>query len=169
MDEIDLKPSKTQIKQEYKAFHALGKSLLSLSQEELQNAPLSESLMEAVCVAKKQTRSAFQRQLRFVANLVSKQDVEPIRAYLKAIELSKRKKTEAFHRVERWRDALVVGEEDIMDEIIQRYTDVDFQHLNQLVRNAQKELRAQSSPKAARQLFRYLTELEEDKHQDSNG
>ena len=56
-------------------------------------------------------------------------------------------------------DALVEGDETVLEEIISNYPGVDRQHLRQLVRNAAKEQQANKPPKSSRQLFQYLKSL----------
>ena len=49
----------------------------------------------------------------------------------------------------------------LLDEIARRHATADFQHLRQLRRNAIKEQAAGKPPRAYRELFRVLRELEE--------
>ena len=48
-----------------------------------------------------------------------------------------------------------------LNEIIDFYPDVDRQHINQLIRAAIQEKKQDKAPAAARKLFKYLRELEE--------
>ena len=89
------------------------------------------------------------------------EDVETIQIQLKQIGLPKQQEVEAFHKVEEWRDQLIAGDNDLMNELVTQFENADRQHLRQLVRNATKEAQQNKPPKASRLLFKYLNELQE--------
>lgn len=150
--------SKSQIKREFRELHDLGRQLVALSGKHLQAMPLSESLREAVLNAKTFSRGALQRQLRYIAGLMSREDAESIRRALDTLLQPQREQVRAFHEIEQWRDKLIAGDDVLLDELVNSF-DADRQHLRQLVRNAQKEREQNKPPKSARMLFQYLTEL----------
>ena len=70
--------------------------------------------------------------------------------------------TAHFHLFEKWRDQLIAGNEEIMNDVLHSFPDVDIQHLRHLVRNAHKEQADGKTPKVSREIFRYLKGLKEE-------
>jgi ribosome-associated protein len=64
-----------------------------------------------------------------------------------------------FQRLEQWRDRLLTGDEEVLNELASHFPQADRQHLRQLVRNAAREREQHKPPKSARALFQYLSEL----------
>ena len=86
-------------------------------------------------------------------------EIEPIEQALLEIEQGAYRQAKAFHRIENWRDRLVSGDDDLMEELLRNYPSADRQRLGQLVRSARKEKQNNRPPKSARNLFRYLKDL----------
>ena len=61
--------------------------------------------------------------------------------------------------MEAWRDRLVAGDDELMEEIVRAHPGADRQKMGQLVRSARKEKQTNRPPKSARNLFRYLKEV----------
>lgn len=166
-DEIETGKSRTQVKREFQALHDLARELLLLPAAGLAKIPMSDPLSTAVSQAKTFKRNALARQLRYIANLLSREgeNAEAIRVALEASRHSHREQTRQFHEIETWRDRLIGGDQSLLNELIARYENIDRQHLFQLVRNAQKEqAKNPEAParKAARILFQYLMQLASD-------
>ena len=70
--------------------------------------------------------------------------------------------TALLHRLEKWRNELIAGDNEALEEVFAAFPNADRQHLRQLVRNAQKEEEAGKPPKSSRELFRYLRGLQEE-------
>nr|WP_083455975.1 ribosome biogenesis factor YjgA [Desulfosarcina cetonica] len=103
------------------------------------------------------SHGARRRQMQYVGTLMRSVDVEPIEQALMDIEQGAYRQTQAFHRLEAWRDRLIDGDDALMAEILEDYPDADRQRLSQLVRNARKERGKEDAPaRSARHLFRYL-------------
>jgi ribosome-associated protein len=66
----------------------------------------------------------------------------------------------AFHQLEQWRDQLLLGDQDLLNEMASKFENFDRQHIRQLIRNAKKEQEQNKPPKSARLLFKYLTEIQ---------
>ncbi len=156
-----VRPNKTALKREMKAFHNLGRELVELPANKYVNISLTERMLKAVTEAKRLKKSALQRQLRFISSIMSDEDVETIQTQLKQLAIPHQQETEAFHEVEQWRDRLIEGDNDLLNELVQQFTNVDRQHLRQLVRNAAKEAQQNKPPKSSRLLFKYLMEIQE--------
>jgi ribosome-associated protein len=75
--------SRSQVKREFRALKDLGMQLAGLSKGELRAMPLSEETRDAVLAAKEMTRTALQRQYRYLSSLLAKEeDLAAIRAAL---------------------------------------------------------------------------------------
>ena len=152
--------SKTQIKKEMKALQELGERLVEFSPEVLEQLDIPQNLREAVLFAQKiPSREAFRRQMQYIGGLMRQVDPEPIRRAIAMRDHRHHLATQELHQLETWRDALIAGQMEIIDELCQRFPAADRQRLRQLARNAQKEQQQEKPPKAARTLFRYLREL----------
>lgn len=152
--------SKSQVKRELRELQDLGRQLVELSAKQLQKVPLSAPMHEAVLKAKTFSRSALQRQLKYIGGLMPQEDVDAIRRALDGLAQPHREQVRAFHETEQWRDKLIAGDDALLDELVNHHG-ADRQHLRQLVRNAQKEQAQNKPPRSARILFQYLTELRE--------
>lgn len=158
------RPNKTQLKREMKVFHDLGKELVALAESKLSELTLSERMMDAILAAKKMKKSALQRQLRFISSIIQEEDTDAIRLQLNRLALPQLQANDAFHEVEDWRDRLVSGDNELINELLERFTNADRQYIRQLVRNANKETQLNKAPKSSRMLFKYLKELQEQHH-----
>ncbi len=154
------RPNKTKIKREMKALHDLGRQLVEMPNSKFEKISLSERMIEAVLLAKRLKKAALQRQLRFIASIMTEEDTSTILAEIKMLSLPQERELEVFHQLEEWRDKLIAGDNDLMNELVNQFDDADRQHLRQLVRNANKELQNNKPPKASRLLFKYLKGLQ---------
>lgn len=155
------RPNKTQIKRELKVLSDLGKELVELANSKLDQVTLSDRMRDAVLSAKKMKKSALQRQLRFITGIIQEEDVEKIQLELRQLALPQQQENEIFHKLEGWRDKLIAGDNDLINQLVTQYEMADRQHIRQLIRNANKETQQNKPPKSSRLLFQYLKELEE--------
>jgi ribosome-associated protein len=151
--------SKSQIKRELLALQHLGRELVELSARALQKIPLSDPIRQEILSAKTMKMGALQRQIKHIGSMIRDEDVDRIHAALLELRQPQLQAVQAFHEIESWRDALLAGDEKILDQLSMRFTNIDHQHLRQLIRNASKEQRLNKSPKSARALFQYLMNL----------
>jgi len=152
--------SKTERKREFKQYQALARKLLTMPDAQLDQMPISESLADRLRAARKLSKSALQRELRFLGKHVSESDPQTIEAAINRIEHAHDLNTFAFKRLESWRDRLIDDDEAATtDEILTAFVDADRQQIRQLARNARRERERSQAPKSARALFRYLASL----------
>ena len=157
------KKSKSQKKREMIALQELGEELARLNAVQLARIPLSRALREAIfAVQSMSKRGARYRQMQYIGKLMREVDVAHIQDALDILRNKNNLATAHFHQFEKWRDQLIAGSEERMNNILHSFPDVDIQHLRQLVRNAQKEQADGKTPKASREIFRYLKELQEE-------
>lgn len=158
------KPSKSQKKREMTALQEMGAELVELGRDQLKNIDLPEDLRDAVRDAQRFTQhEARRRQLQYIGRLMRDLDPAPIRAALDEIKGISAAATARLHARERLRTRLI-EDEAVIGEIARDYPGADLQHLRQLRRNALKEQEQAKPPRAYRELFRVLRELEEQSH-----
>lgn len=85
-----------------------------------------------------------------------KVDGDKVRQQLEQLKAKHSLSTQRHHQVENWRDQLIAGNTDTLQQFIDEHPGVDIQHLRQLIRMAQKEKSQDKAPAHARKLFRYL-------------
>lgn len=160
-------PSKTQLKREAHAFVEMGEKLLEIPEAQLPQIELPE-VVEAVLAAKKITKgNARKRQLQFIGKLLRKSDTTALVQLLNRFDASSTEHATQFHQLESWRERLIAGDQDVMEDIIAVHPDVDRQHLRSLTRNAIREQQKQQNsdkpvaPAQFRKLFQYLKSLSE--------
>ena len=159
-EQEETRKSKSQVKREMQALRDLGKQLVDLPVAMLAKFAISQTLHDAILHARALKREALRRQLQHIGKLLRDEDAADIRSTLDHISQPHRDEVRAFHQVEQWRDQMVDGDEEAINQVFQRFPDADRQHLMQLVRNAQREKTQEKPPKSARALFQYLTELQ---------
>ncbi len=175
-DEIVEPPSKSSRKRAMHALQDIGERLVQLSPERLRKVPMPEELYDAVRDAQRFTKhEARRRQLQYIGKLMRGIDPTPIQAQLDAFEGGSATETARQHRLERLR-ADFLEDEKVIAAIAEASPGADLQHLRVLRRNALKEREHNKPPKAYRELFRALRELDEareplaesDSDQDAN-
>lgn len=154
-------PSKSQKKRDMQALQDLGEALIKLSAERLAKLDIPESLRDAVRDAHRmQARTeAMRRQMQYIGRLMREADPAPIRAALDALNGNSRAETARMHRLETLRERFL-EDESVASEIATIYPGADIQHLRQLRRNALRERDQNKPPRAFRELFRELRDLE---------
>ena len=161
-EELDLGPSKSQVKRECQHLIDLGEEILKLKKEEILSLDLPDELEGAVTTALKiKSRSGLKRQRQYIGKLLRSLEIEDIESKIRKIQHRHDTNTAQFKRLEKWRDHLIENDKNTLNEIISRHPDVDRQHINQLIRAAHKEKQNEKPPAAARKLFKYLSELED--------
>lgn len=150
--------SRSQIKREYRELKELAKRLTELSPGQLQNLPLSDATRDGLKAAKAMTRSALQRQYRYLASRLSEEDADAVKTALAGELLPHARDVAALHQAERWRDRLLAEEPFPSEELMKFFPDGDLAHIRRLAANARKERDLGKPPRSARLLFRYLRE-----------
>jgi ribosome-associated protein len=153
------RPSKTQLKKEMHELQSLGEALVGLPDNRVVDLPISERLRDAVAEYKR-TRSfeGKRRQMQYIGKLMRRNDVEPIREAVAAMQLGQAKDSLALHEAERWRVELLAS-----DDALTRWTSEnptsDLQQLRSLIRAARKDAAAvpeQRNGRAYRELFQFI-------------
>ena len=155
--------SKTRRKRHMEALQKLGEALLELEDEALSRLDLPEELVSAIQLARRITaHGARRRQLQYIGKLMRGIDTGPVEAAIQARNHQDATHTQAFHLLEELREALIIEGDARLSTVLERFPQADRQHLRKLSRQARAERDAKQPPRAARRLFRYLRELQED-------
>lgn len=160
-DEEDTGPSKSELKRASHALQDLGQELVALGKERLAKVPMDEDLRDAVKDYQRfPSHEAKRRQLQYIGKLMRNVDPAPIRAALDAFKGVSAVETAKMHRLENLRTKLIEDEKTLHD-IAVAHPGADLQQLRVLRRNAIKEKEQNKPPRAYRELFRVLRELED--------
>ncbi|MDE1195514.1 hypothetical protein BWR59_11035 [Pseudomonas sp. Bc-h] len=163
-DSFDGEKSKTQIKKELHALVDLGERLTTFKPDVLAKLPLTDELRRALADAPKHTAHiARKRHISFIGRLMRDQNLDEILVLLDQLDASTRQYNERFHNLERWRDRLVTGTDDVLEQFVNEYPEADRQQLRSLIRQAQHEAKQNKAPTATRKIFKYIRELDETK------
>jgi len=136
--------------------------VLLLNADDRASLELSETLDQAFSAALSiKGRSGQKRQRQYISKLLRSADGERIEDQLNKVHHRHDNNTARFKRLEKWRDRLVDNDKGALSEVIAQFPDIDRQHINQLTRAAHQEKQRQQPPAAARKLFKYLRELDQ--------
>ena len=152
--------SKSERKRQMHALQTLGEALVVLPDEQLRRMPLPEQLQDAVMEARRiHSHGARKRQLQYIGKIMRGIDPQPIQQRLNELHGVSAQETARQHRLEKLRVDLL-ADEKTLEKIKNQWPSADLQYLRQLRRNALKEQAQQKPPRAFRQLFKTLRELE---------
>lgn len=163
IDAADVRPSKTQRKQQAHGLQSLGLALSELSPQRLDAIDMPESLRDAI-VEYRRTRSheGRRRQLQYVGKLMHNADEGVLREAVAEATVGSAQSTLALHLTERWR-AELIADDDAMTRWLHEHPSTDSQQLRSLVRQARRDgtgLAAEArQPKSHRELFQLIRPL----------
>jgi ribosome-associated protein len=152
--------SKTRKKREMHELQALGAALVRLSDSQLEIIEIPEKLREALLEAKRiKSHEAKRRQMQYIGRLMREVDPAPIRSRLAELEGTSAQAAARHRRLEAWRERLL-GDDEALTAFAAEHPGADLQALRTLIRNARKEAALGRPPRAYRELFRVLKEIE---------
>lgn len=157
------RPSKSQLKREMTALQVLGEELVSQPKERVMRVPMPEDVREVILECQKiKDHEGRRRQMQFVGKKMRTLDENEIAAIQKVIDSWKgasKAETAAMHALERRREKLL-ADDNALTELKERHPQVDVQQLRTLIRNARKEQAENKPPKAYREIFQILKQLQ---------
>jgi len=154
------KKSRTLKKKEAQDLQRLGEKLVDLSSDQLENIDMPIELLNAVKFAyTTKKHGARRRQMQYIGTLMRKINTEPIKKAIEEIELGEYSKALNFKKIEKMRDELIAGDNNLIEAILKKWPQTERSRLFQLVRNARKEASNSKTGKSYRSLFRYLMEI----------
>ncbi|WP_022942907.1 ribosome biogenesis factor YjgA [Psychromonas hadalis] len=153
--------SKTQIKREADVLKLIGRALIALNKKQLAQIPGSELLFHSISVAHKimDKNEALRRQIQYIGKVLRNEDCDAIRTAIDKLNNKHQQLTHATQRLERLRDELVEQGDSKINELLEQFPTLERQKLRQLVRQVNKEKKAEKqakSEKVAKDLFNYL-------------
>lgn len=156
------RPSKSQKKRDMHALQEMGEELVALPAARLERIEMPEDLRSAIREAQRLTKhEARRRQMQYIGRLMRDVDPAPIREALDAVKGASATENARQHRLERLRERLL-EDEAVLTEIGATRPGADLTRLRQLRRNALKDRDEGRPPRAYRELFRLLRELDHD-------
>lgn len=157
------RPSKSQLKREMTALQELGEELVSQPKERVMRVPMPEDVREAILECQKiKDHEGRRRQMQYVGKKMRTLEEEEVAAIQKVIDSWKgasKAETAAMHALERRREKLL-ADDKALTELKEQHPEVDVQHLRVLIRNARKEQAENKPPKAYREIFQILKQLQ---------
>lgn len=155
-------PSRSQKKREMTALQKAAEKIVALGPELVRKSGLNDKFIDAVLEAQNiKKHEAKRRQIQYLGKIMRELDAEPILRFIENVELGNKDDAKKFHQLEKWRDSLVAGNFELIDDLAEKYPLIDRQRILQLARNAKKEISSGKPPKSSRALFKALRELEE--------
>ena len=159
LEELNLPPSKTKVKQQMHDLQDIGEQLVQLSNDQLKQLDLPERLSDAVREMKRINKfGAQRRQMQFIGRLMREIDTAPIVAKLEVWGGKSHQHIAWLHQIERWRERLL-EDETALTELLADHPGADAQRLRTLIRNALKEKELLKPPKSYRDIFQVLREI----------
>ena len=163
LEEDDFGPSKSEVKRQMHALQELAETLASLSVDALKTIPIEESIKDALLQTHKiKSFGALRRHKQYLGKLMRRLEEDEINAIqhrLDAIQGISKAETAKLHHIENLRERLLLNDDELT-KLISSYPDLDVQNLRTLIRNARKEKESSKPPKAFREIFQVLKNLD---------
>jgi ribosome-associated protein len=157
------RPSKSQLKREMTALQKLGAELIAEPRERVKRVPMPEDVRDAILECQTiKDHEGRRRQLQYVGKKMRTLEEEEVALIRKTIDSWKqpsRAETAAMHALERRRDRLL-ADDGALTELRGQYPELDVQQMRTLIRNARREQAEQKPPKAYREIFQVLKQLQ---------
>ena len=150
-------PSKSELKRQMQARQKLGEKLVALNKQQLNIIPLDPTLIEAITDYQRfKSNEARRRQMQFIGKLMRDADADAIEQAYQSTQAGSEASKKIQHKLEWWRDRLIVEGDAAVNEAIVEFPQMDRQIIRQLIRESLKEQKENKPPAASRKLFKYL-------------
>ncbi|MFT5642574.1 MAG: ribosome-associated protein [Janthinobacterium sp.] len=161
------RPSKSQLKREMLDLQKLGAELIAEPRDRIKRVPMPEDVRDAILECQQiKDHEGRRRQLQYVGKKMRSLDADELAVIQKAIDswrgMSK-SDTAAMHALERRREKLLTDDK-VLTALLAEHPELDGQHLRTLIRNARKEQAEQKPPKAYREIFQILKQVDAKKN-----
>jgi ribosome-associated protein len=157
------RPSKTELKRQSDALQALGAELVEAPRDRIKRVPMPEDVREAILTCQSITNHEGRRRaMQFVGKKMRTLDEEEVAVIQRTIEGWKgasKADTAAMHALERRRDKLLT-DDNALTTLLSENPELDVQQLRTLIRNARKEQAENKPPKAYREIFQILKQVD---------
>jgi ribosome-associated protein len=165
------RPSKSEMKRQSDALQKMGQVLVEAPRDRVKKVPMPEDVLDAILECQNITNhEGRRRQMQFIGKKMRTLDAEEVSVIQKAIDSWKgasKAETAAMHALERRREKLLT-DDNALTALLSEAPHLDVQHLRTLIRNARKEQAENKPPKAYREIFQILKQLEADKRKAAN-
>jgi len=157
------RPSKSQLKREMTALQKLGEDLVAEPRDRVKRVPMPEDVRDAILECQQiKDHEGRRRQMQYVGKKMRTLEPEELAAIQRTLDSWKglsKADTAAMHALERGREKLLAND-NALTELMAEHPDLDVQHMRTLIRNARKEQAENKPPKAYREIFQILKQLQ---------
>ncbi|MYN17306.1 DUF615 domain-containing protein [Rugamonas sp. FT107W] len=157
------RPSKSELKRQSDALQKMGETLVESPRDRVKRVPMPEDVRDAILECQQITNHEGRRRaLQFVGKKMRTLDETEVAVIQQAIDAWKgasKSETAAMHALERRRDKLLTDDK-ALTTLLAENPELDVQHLRTLIRNARKEQAENKPPKAYREIFQILKQIE---------
>nr|WP_315398637.1 ribosome biogenesis factor YjgA [uncultured Duganella sp.] len=165
------RPSKSEMKRQSDALQKMGETLVEAARDRVKRVPMPEDVRDAILECQQITNhEGRRRQMQFVGKKMRTLDETEVAEIQKAIDSWKgasKSETAAMHALERRRDKLL-ADDKALTALLEENPELDVQQLRTLIRNARKEQAENKPPKAYREIFQILKQVEGKKKQTAS-
>ena len=162
-EDLNEGPSKSELKRRMTQRQKLAEVLAALSSDALKTIPMDEAIKAAIAETNKiKSFEAIRRHKQYLGKLMrflDDEELDTIQKRLDAIQGVSKAETAKLHYLESFRDRLIANDE-AFTKMIEQYPDMDIQNMRTLIRNARKEKETNKPPKAYREIFRVLKDMD---------
>ena len=134
-----IRENRTQAKRERDEIKTFATELLQLPARQYALLPISDTLAAALTEGKRLTGNALKRHMNYLTRLLEEHDLDALRHAHQHINHPYLNDGAKHQRIQREIDRLIAGDNSIIAELMQRYADLDLQHVRTLTREAQKQ------------------------------
>ena len=157
------RPSKSQLKREMTALQKLGQELVDQPRDRVKRVPMPEDVRDAILECQLiKDHEGRRRQIQFVGKKMRTLNEEELALIQRTIDSwrgASKAETASMHALEKKRDKLL-SDDKALTALMEQHPQLDAQHLRTLIRNARKEQAENKPPKAYREIFQILKQLQ---------
>jgi ribosome-associated protein len=166
------RPSKSQLKREMTSLQKLGQELVEQPKDRVMRVPMPEDVRDAILACQKiRDHEGRRRQMQYVGKKMRTLEEDELAAIQKVLDSWKgqsKSETAAMHALERKREKLL-ADDKVLTDLLGQHPELDGQHLRTLIRNARKEQAENKPPKAYREIFQILKQLQKPAESTTSG
>lgn len=157
------RPSKSELKRQMSALQKLGEELVAEPRDRVKRVPMPEDVREAILECQQiKDHEGRRRQMQYVGKKMrslEEHEIAEIQRVIDSWRGASKSETAALHAIERQRDKLL-ADDKLLTPLLEKHPELDAQQLRTLIRNARKEQAENKPPKAYREIFQILKQLQ---------
>ena len=156
------RPSKSELKRQMTALQKLGQELIDSPRDRVKRVPMPDDVRDSILECQLiKDHEGRRRQLQYVGKKMRSLEPAELEAIQRTIDSwrgASKAETATMHSFEKKRDKLL-SDDKALTELLEQHPELDVQHLRTLIRNARKEQAENKPPKAYREIFQILKQL----------